>query len=376
MIRAMLCVLLLVLEVAQQPTPVIAQEKQSTNPSKQEGPAPTLKVGDLAPELKVARWLRGDEVAKFEPGQAYVIDFWATWCGACIRSMPHLAELQSRYENKDLTIISFTSRDMLGEPGSNSDEKVEAFVKKRAPMLGTRFAYAYDDSTCNAWMKAAGYNHLACVFVVDKSGRIAYIGGPLFLDLVVQKVLAGDASAKAIGDEMAKVEAEYQSLCADINRDQKAFFERDPEIFFRALGEFEAKHSQLADCMPVTLFKLLLLLKRANLDDAKSYAEKLAAKAIEQRNVFLLEGLNVFLREKKESKKLGLIAVRTADTLVQIDGGKNAYSLLRLADTYLAGGDKAKAKECARRAIDAASGESPTIQQDVEKEARRLGAEK
>src|SRR5262249_17810083 len=159
-----------------------------------EKPGPSLKVGDPAPALKVSRWLRGDAVRKFEPGKVYVVEFWATWCGAPIRYIPHLADLQARYKDQGVTVVSFTSRDIRGVPG-NTEEQVAAFVKKRGPTLKYTFAYADDGTTADAWLKAAGRQHLT-TFVVDKAGRIAYMGGPMFLGMVLPKVLAG-ASAKA-----------------------------------------------------------------------------------------------------------------------------------------------------------------------------------
>lgn len=68
--------------------------------------------------------------------------------------------------------------------------------------------------------------------------------------------------------------------------------------------------------------------------------------------------------------------MRAAEALVRIDGGKDADSLIRLADAYLVSGDNVKAKEYARKAIAAAAGGSSADQQEIEKEARRLGAEK
>jgi hypothetical protein len=120
----------------------------------------------------------------------------------------------------------------------------------------------------------------------------------------------------------------------------------------------------------------MLLLKQTNPGDAKDYADKLLVKAIKQRDVFRLEMLNVLLRQKKENKALVALAVRAADALVRIDGGKDAYSLLRLADAYFVSGDSAKAKEYARKAIEASAGDSSADQQEIEKEARRLGTEK
>lgn len=41
-------------------------------------PNETLKVGDAAPALSVAEWVKG-EAAELERGQIYLIEFWATW---------------------------------------------------------------------------------------------------------------------------------------------------------------------------------------------------------------------------------------------------------------------------------------------------------
>jgi thiol-disulfide isomerase/thioredoxin len=343
--------------------PVAAQDQKE--PSPKEKPGPSLRVGDPAPALKATRWLQGAEVRKFEPGKVYVVEFWATWCGACIRHMPHLAELQARYKDQGVTVISFTSRDIQGVP-NNTEEKVAAFVKKRGPKLRYTFAYADDGTTADAWMK--GQEHF-CTFVVDKTGRIAYLGGPMFLGMVLPKVLAGGASAKAVGGEMAKVEADYRTVLETFNRG-------DPEAGLRALKDFEAKYPPLADFLPVVSIKLHELLKKGNPGEGKAYAEALVAKAIKQNNAVVLEMAYLQLRDQKESKGLVALAVRAAEALVRIDGGKDAPSLLRLADAYHVSGDKAQAKEYARRAIEAAAGESAAFQQDIEKEARRLGAEK
>src|SRR5262249_52486778 len=151
-------------------------------------------------------------VKKFEPGKVYVVYFWATWCLPCLGHMPELADVQARYHDRGVTIIGFTSRDIRGVAG-NTEEEVAALVKRRGAALKLRFplAYADNNTTADAWLKAAGQDGWG-TFVVDKAGRIAYVGSSMFLDVVLPKVLKGAADAKTVGDEMAKVVAEYETL--------------------------------------------------------------------------------------------------------------------------------------------------------------------
>jgi hypothetical protein len=39
----------------------------------------TLGIGDPAPAMKVAEWVKGSQVSGFEAGKVYLVEFWATW---------------------------------------------------------------------------------------------------------------------------------------------------------------------------------------------------------------------------------------------------------------------------------------------------------
>ena len=39
----------------------------------------TLKVGDDAPSLSIAKWVKGDAVESFKSDSVYMVEFWATW---------------------------------------------------------------------------------------------------------------------------------------------------------------------------------------------------------------------------------------------------------------------------------------------------------
>jgi thiol-disulfide isomerase/thioredoxin len=139
-----------------------------------------LKVGDPAPPLKVTRWLKGGPVAALEPGKVYVIEAWASWCAPCVAAMPHLTKLQARYKDKGVVVIGLNvlERDAAA---------AEPFVRK----MGDRMSYAVaaDDLSAGApgvlvdtWLRTAGRKGLPWTILVDRRGRIAWMGFPTMMD--------------------------------------------------------------------------------------------------------------------------------------------------------------------------------------------------
>jgi thiol-disulfide isomerase/thioredoxin len=52
-----------------------------------------------------------------------LINFWATWCSPCTKEMPSLNELQSKFDTKNLRIVTVAT-------GRNNPKKILAFFKK------------------------------------------------------------------------------------------------------------------------------------------------------------------------------------------------------------------------------------------------------
>ena len=65
--------------------------------------------GEIAPELKVVQWVEQSPVKLSElRGHVVLLDFWATWCGPCLRSFPHLIEWHEKYKDRGLVILGLT----------------------------------------------------------------------------------------------------------------------------------------------------------------------------------------------------------------------------------------------------------------------------
>jgi thiol-disulfide isomerase/thioredoxin len=129
-----------------------------------------LRVGDDAPALSVDEWVSGEGPGSFDADRVYVVEFWATWCGPCKQSIPHLNELHEQFSGQGLTILGI------------SDEKPEV-VKPWVQAKGSGMAYNVgidsDKSMNQAWMEAAGQKGIPAAFVVGKTGKVVYIGHPL-----------------------------------------------------------------------------------------------------------------------------------------------------------------------------------------------------
>jgi thiol-disulfide isomerase/thioredoxin len=150
--------------------------------------AATLKVGDAAPKLQVGKWIQGDAVTAFEPGKAYLVEFWATWCPPCRTSIPHLNEIHTKFKDKGLVVI-----------GQNVWEKNDTAVAPFVKQMGSKMTYrvALDDKQESkqgqmavTWMEAAGRDGIPSAFLVNKQGKVAWIGHPMQLkDADIEKVL-------------------------------------------------------------------------------------------------------------------------------------------------------------------------------------------
>jgi cytochrome c biogenesis protein CcmG/thiol:disulfide interchange protein DsbE len=71
--------------------------------------------------------LEGRDVSLHEfGGKVVLLDFWATWCPPCRKSIPELVSLQDRYEERGLVVIGIS----LDDPAKASDRFLQGFKEE------------------------------------------------------------------------------------------------------------------------------------------------------------------------------------------------------------------------------------------------------
>jgi thiol-disulfide isomerase/thioredoxin len=154
---------------------------------------PSISVGDVMPTLTDVTWLKGEPVTEWEPGQIYVIDFWATWCGPCRLSMPHLNDLAKRYRGKGVTLIGAAIW-----PRSGQIPTID-WVKDHDAEMDYPIAEDIDRKTATAFMDAVGRTSIPSTMIIGRDGRLAWHGNPFFwVEEVLEAVVEGNYDAEAM----------------------------------------------------------------------------------------------------------------------------------------------------------------------------------
>ncbi|MCJ2009709.1 TlpA family protein disulfide reductase [Methylobacterium sp. J-092] len=153
-------------------------------------------LGDPAPGLSFSAFVRGEPVAGVPPGQVSIVAFWSPACPVSRASLPCLTALQAAHPQVAVLAVA------LGRP-----DAVRCLV--RAQGSAVRYAVAIDappapgdvyGPTYQAWFHASYQSGVPKAFIVDRDGRIAWIGPPLRLAKPLTAVAAGSWDLAAVAE--------------------------------------------------------------------------------------------------------------------------------------------------------------------------------
>ena len=292
------------------------------------------------------QWVKGEAVESLEKGKLYVVEFWATWCGPCRASIPHVSKLQEQY--KDITFI-----------GQDCLEEDQALVPPFVEKMGDKMKYRVALDSVGAdkkgkmaatWMDAAGRNGIPCAFVIDKETKIAWIGHPMELDGVLKDVEAGTFDPKKHAEAAAARESKGQKL-------EKAMEAGEFDKALSILDELAKADPDEAKNLGMVRYNILLKKKdgAAALALAKELSEtyKDEPQALNELAWSMVDPENPI--EKPDLDLARTMALRANE----VTKGENAEVLDTLARTYFAKGELDKAIEVQTQAV--AKAEEPDL---------------
>ncbi|MDP4722426.1 MAG: TlpA family protein disulfide reductase [Akkermansiaceae bacterium] len=114
--------------------------------------------GAPALDLALEGWINSEALNNESlKGKIVVLDFWATWCGPCIASIPHNNELSEKY-SKDVVII--------GVCHPQGAEKMKAVVD------GKKILYPVAIDTGGKLGDAYKVNGYPDYYIIDREGKV------------------------------------------------------------------------------------------------------------------------------------------------------------------------------------------------------------
>ena len=126
-------------------------------------------------------------------GKVVVINFWATWCGYCVRELPEFEKVYKEFgSNKKEVVILGVAGPKTKENPNNVDvekDKIISFLKKKNvtyPTLMDEAGKSFDDY---------GVKYFPTTYVINKNG---------YLEGFVNGAISGEQLKNAINETLKK----------------------------------------------------------------------------------------------------------------------------------------------------------------------------
>lgn len=127
------------------------------------------RIGNAAPPLELAKLLQAPPGFSVDwndmRGRVVVLDFWATWCGPCVASLPHWNTLVDTFKGRPVHFIALTDE---------NEELVTSFLKRK-PIHSWIGIGALTRETY-------GIRGIPCTVIVNQQGIVVGVTHPALLE--------------------------------------------------------------------------------------------------------------------------------------------------------------------------------------------------
>jgi thiol-disulfide isomerase/thioredoxin len=333
-----------------------------------------LTIGDPAPSFDISHWIKGDKVSKFQTGNVYVLEFWATWCGPCRMSIPHLSDVQEQFKDYKVTVIGVSDEPL---------ETVNEFLGKKdkeGALWSSKVKYTLatdpDKSVKNDFWTAAGQNNygIPSAFIIGKDTKVEWIGHPMELEGPLSDVVHDKwdraAFKKQFEADLAAAK-ESRQFDADLRDARKA------GDLNRALELLNSQLTKYPDNFSLQFQKFVLLAADMNEPKkASAYADEIAQ--ANWAKPMPLNQLAWTMVDAPTIKKRDLdLALKIATRAVELTNGEDGAILDTLARVYYEKGDLSAAVRIQKKAVEhAQEGMADSLKETLKKYETELSTGK
>ncbi len=117
-----------------------------------------------APDFRLKALTGEDITLSAYRGKVVLLDFWATWCGPCMQSVPELVRIQEKYRDKGLVVLG-VSMDTLSEA---DDGQIQKFMRT----FGINYPVMRDDGTVSSAYYGDSPAAIPTMHIINPEGKI------------------------------------------------------------------------------------------------------------------------------------------------------------------------------------------------------------
>jgi thiol-disulfide isomerase/thioredoxin len=96
-----------------------------------------------AQDVNVVKFDKLQQLRNSDSDTLYVVNFWATWCGPCIKEMPYFEAVNKQYQNQPVRVI------LVSMDAKKDLEKVKTFMQRRNIASDV---WLLDEADANTWI--------------------------------------------------------------------------------------------------------------------------------------------------------------------------------------------------------------------------------